>query len=439
MSVPITARLTALNHLNGPKLEDLGNGTYRLTADNKKQYKIVRIAEHKYSVTKDYQQRSKSFARRVAHFFAILFGCTTCQKLEKSLAKDDKPLKLAVTRKVAAGKIKKAMKTYLENKASAREKSAPNERFYTMTNPGRKAYNGGNLTFYFDKDEKLPTIRTPEKKQDIKAEPESSTLPHPTALPDPKMQTEAMPAIGGACKTLTGADSRYVALEFKQSATEQGTKNFNQVAESLRDLKYCHPGIAVNGKLILAHNAGKNLCQHAESNKISIRSFRGVCENLQQMHSKRMAHRDIKPDNLTMDSKGQVNLIDFDGAVIIGVTDRNYQAAGKKNVFITDQYTTKQLQRQIKQGTGQAFNDNDNYAMLLSMIVATDNQLAGLTNIKYMPDPSVFYDVRDRSRLEAWIKTNVKSEYQEKVYNFMRNPAVNRLPTSIFNLIQWPE
>ncbi len=122
-----------------------------------------------------------------------------------------------------------------------------------------------------------------------------------------------------AVKTLTrGADSEVVARRFQQE---------RQILASLE-----HPGIAtlIDGGvteeglpyLVMEFVDGEPIDQYCASHQTSLRDrldlFRQVCSAVQYAHRNLVVHRDLKPSNILISASGNVKLVDFGIAKLLG-------------------------------------------------------------------------------------------------------------------------
>jgi tRNA A-37 threonylcarbamoyl transferase component Bud32 len=67
--------------------------------------------------------------------------------------------------------------------------------------------------------------------------------------------------------------------------------------------------------LVLDYFPGKNLAQYAEDQRLSARKSAGIvariCRAVEAAHARGIAHKDLKPDNVVVDAKGEPHVIDF--------------------------------------------------------------------------------------------------------------------------------
>ncbi|HEX6133036.1 MAG TPA: serine/threonine-protein kinase, partial [Longimicrobiales bacterium] len=107
-------------------------------------------------------------------------------------------------------------------------------------------------------------------------------------------------------------------------------RRFRAERQILADLR--HPNIArlLDGGtapdgtpyLVMEYVDGEPITVHAERNGLALRErlrlFQEICDAVQHAHESLVVHRDIKPSNILVDADGQVKLLDFGIAKLLG-------------------------------------------------------------------------------------------------------------------------
>ena len=461
--VGITNRLAALKFPNAASLHQEDETTYLLVADNQKKYKVIKLEGGKLSVTRDYTPREKSFLYAIAKAIKHLLGKTSCQQIEKAFTHEPSLFELAKVKNEpsssSSSKVSFSNNDYSDDKYSkaslkiqsvvrgfiARKKVAqikqPNSAFYTMKHPSLKSYDDKPLTYYFDRKGKLPTSRPPIKQTETKPSKNSgaaSTVNQSSHLP-PAAKPKDDGVLEGATKVLKGRDDTKVALETKLPMTRGSANRINRIALALKDYKSCLTGVAVNSKLILAKNGGQDLLEYCKTRRLKIKSFRAPCSDLKRLHQNKMAIRDIKPANMTIDDQGNIKFIDLDSMYVPDVTPRECSAPkdsqGRLWVLGTAGYVTKELVESRDTLDIDLYN-TDNYAMLLSMLETTTDHYHDLTRVNDIPEKSVLNQM-NRNHFDQWVKLYIKPEYQDQVKHFMLNPANVTFEEPLYDIINW--
>ncbi len=131
---------------------------------------------------------------------------------------------------------------------------------------------------------------------------------------------------------------RIVALKVIRAdhAGDDLLHRFRREAESLARLR--HPGIAQiydagamdtpagpQPYLAMEMIHGEPITRHADGLALKpnerIDLFLGVCDAVEHMHESGVVHRDLKPDNILVNSRGEPRIIDFGVAMFVGAPD----------------------------------------------------------------------------------------------------------------------
>ncbi len=93
---------------------------------------------------------------------------------------------------------------------------------------------------------------------------------------------------------------------------------------------------------------GKNLINHCHSTQLDIKPrlmlFQQVCSAVSFAHNKLVIHRDLKPDNILVDSNNQVKLLDFGIAKIIG---DNHTTKTQTQIYTPDYAAPEQINGEL--------------------------------------------------------------------------------------------
>jgi len=182
--------------------------------------------------------------------------------------------------------------------------------------------------------------------------------PKPHKLADRFPQFEILDLLGyggmGAVyKARQKSLDRLVALKIiKPDAVDAPgfAERFDREAKALAKLSHSNiVSIHDSGKsdglyyFVMEYVDGTNLRRLIESKELApeqaIRIIPQVCEALQFAHDEGIVHRDIKPDNILVDSKGRVKIADFGLAKLLGKTSINeHTLTGTHQVMGTPRY-----------------------------------------------------------------------------------------------------
>ena len=93
---------------------------------------------------------------------------------------------------------------------------------------------------------------------------------------------------------------------------------------------------------------GQNIINYCTENNLNIKSrlklFQQICSAVSFAHNKLIIHRDIKPDNILVDSHGQVKLLDFGIAKII---DDNQSIKTQTQIYTPDYAAPEQINGEL--------------------------------------------------------------------------------------------
>ncbi|MBI4245184.1 MAG: protein kinase, partial [Planctomycetes bacterium] len=114
--------------------------------------------------------------------------------------------------------------------------------------------------------------------------------------------------------------NRYVALKFLDKVSDEGLKRFKTEAENIS--KLTHPNIvpiyevgSIDGKYYIAmrYIEGKTLSKLIGilTLKEYVQIIKEVCKAIEYAHSQGIIHRDLKPQNIIIDEKQNVFVMDF--------------------------------------------------------------------------------------------------------------------------------
>lgn len=207
-----------------------------------------------------------------------------------------------------------------------------------------------------------------------------------------------------------------VVLKELIHSSEKGRELFDREAMTMRSLNlkgvpsvtdYFDEGN--KSFIVQSYVDGETLSQRLKRSKLTesegMTLLNSILEILNQIHMKGIIHRDIKPDNIIIDSNGEYNLIDF-GAVKIAAAVNN---EGKSNTNIgTPGYAA------IEQLNGNALKASDIYS--LGMVVA--ESITGV-NVKQLRRGA---DVEDINLAEF----NIKNDNLIKIVKKMTEVVVDK-------------
>ncbi|MBW3517131.1 hypothetical protein KO537_20805 [Shewanella sp. NKUCC01_JLK] len=246
-----------------------------------------------------------------------------------------------------------------------------------------------------------------------------------------KTPTKFNPAGKGTYKQLVRQDSQFVQLHIHNDTFDIDKNKYNQLAmNQLRSHPSICPSIYVNDSTMIAHNGGIEVAQLIEQgDKIPLIHFKSLLEDLCSLHSKEIFLHDIKPENLTY--KGShVYHIDVENLV---APDYNH---GENGIVYTPEYTTVLLMNAISNEDPLADQNQDNYAILLSMIEATSGDFFPNTPVV---NTQRFYGLlgKDLIRAQGWIQEHIKPEYQATAGALLQCPGTNSDLTPLIDMINW--
>ena len=145
---------------------------------------------------------------------------------------------------------------------------------------------------------------------------------------------------GKVFEVMNGGSGKIMALkEVKNEPLKEGLDVFAKMrAEFDLVSRLCHPNIIKyysvhlnaknNVQLFMEHSGAAPLSRHSQNGPISdiymLRMYsRQILEGLRYLHSKRICHLDIKPDNIMMNWQGVLKIVDFGSAVRVDSGDLN--------------------------------------------------------------------------------------------------------------------
>lgn len=106
----------------------------------------------------------------------------------------------------------------------------------------------------------------------------------------------------------------------------------------------------------------------------------GICDALQAAHTQGIWHRDIKPENILLDQNGQVKIVDFGIARIVGDPQRNFTLTRTGGVLGSAAYMAPEQHESPR--------DVDHRADIYSLGVVIYEMLTGELPLGRFPDPS---------------------------------------------------
>lgn len=107
-------------------------------------------------------------------------------------------------------------------------------------------------------------------------------------------------------------------------------------------------GVSTDGDpyLVMEYVPGEPIHTFCTAHGIALRErlklFQGVCEAVQFAHQNLVVHRDLKPDNILVDSEGKPHLLDFGTAKLISSAEADVKSAFTREGFLsfTPQYAS---------------------------------------------------------------------------------------------------
>ena len=275
---------------------------------------------------------------------------------------------------------------------------------------GKSDFAKEQMRYFFDPKRKLPPYRTPKDKLDKKWQDK------------------------GGYKKLIAEDDDFVALEMfpsHQLSTQQ-QMDMNTIARALIKYTSFSPCIAISDSLIIAKNEGICLNFHLRVNKeITIFPFESICKDLADAHKNLIFHRDISLENITI-FKNTLKLIDTEDVALPELN--NYSLLCGKQ-----QYATVELMHGKTQGSKEMLRAADDYALLVTMMLATtaDIKLPKTSQQHPIPMNSIYYG--QSLKVCSWLTVAIKANYYSCVLDFVKSPSKNPLDISIHEAINWKE
>jgi len=157
-------------------------------------------------------------------------------------------------------------------------------------------------------------------------------------------QIDSLLGSGGMGEVYKGqrADKLYnqtVAIKVMKGQSTSRKERFNKERQRLASLN--HPNIAKiidgglsesqNPYMVMDYIQGHTLFDYVSSNKLSrtarLDLFSTICHAVSHAHSQLIIHRDIKSDNILVDSDKHIKLVDFGIATLIGEEDETKRGA----------------------------------------------------------------------------------------------------------------
>jgi tRNA A-37 threonylcarbamoyl transferase component Bud32 len=168
-------------------------------------------------------------------------------------------------------------------------------------------------------------------------------------------------------------------------------ERFTREARAMARLS--HPNIVtvhdfgeVNGLyyLIMEFVEGPNLRQVLQASKLApdeaLKVVPQICDALQYAHEQGIVHRDVKPENILFDKRGQVKIADFGLAKLLGRDGKAFTLTGTQQVMGTPHYMApEQVDRPL---------EVDHRADIYSLGVVFYEMLTGELPLGRFPPPS---------------------------------------------------
>ncbi len=275
---------------------------------------------------------------------------------------------------------------------------------------------GTNSTFYFDKHRKL------------------------SHLTKPRYDSSANCTEGGTFKEIAGRDNKNIELRVKDPNFP--AKKFNEIARALVRFKYIVQSGYVENKTILAIDYKSDLhhLRFTERKEIPLCAFRGIVEEMGDMHKNNFFLTDIKPENMILDKGGNARHIDPD-MCIIGDKEGKIEI---KNVGGTPEYITSGIvdgkefgnQKEKKK----ACEAHDQFAMLQTMMKVTGdpNLVSAVADFnRDFAERGLSSGVKITHAHEIWISKNILPEYRDEIKRFLGNPIKHKLGMPLDAAIKW--
>ena len=150
------------------------------------------------------------------------------------------------------------------------------------------------------------------------------------------------------------AEGGSVLISTRQDVFQNGLARFEEEAKSLLLLNSIEGIVSVHdfvranntGYIVMEYLPGKSLLQilnerYAPMDQKEVLTLMNpVMDSLIQLHAQNMIHRDISPDNLIMDEKGRLVLIDFGAAKDVDVFGHTVSVTLKHSYAPIEQYSS---------------------------------------------------------------------------------------------------
>jgi serine/threonine protein kinase len=110
----------------------------------------------------------------------------------------------------------------------------------------------------------------------------------------------------------------------------------------------CNRSLAAEIKTLLA--AGKNFASDPLTNKNMLRNMLEISEGLAFLHSKKIIHADLRPQNIMLDERGVAKISDYGLARIVGQNEFSAFGRSPKNTFMAPELFINMFQGKRVQG-----------------------------------------------------------------------------------------
>lgn len=351
--------------------------------------------------------------------------------------------------KRAVGTIESAWKDHLTHVANTDQKRHFKEYRSTHEHYRTLVYEPENTDIYplrkeerdkwifFCSPAKRPTLRYPIVAVPAVTEVEQSGT---------GSEAERIATVQGRFKEVLVSDKRFIALSPVAAGTFEHRDE--ERLDPLRAIASLVFSTVINGKLIIARNAGTTLFDYlAKGGQLPMIVFQALVLDVDRMHALPERGgafaRDLKLENtcirltagepLPAGPLPSARLIDFEDDVLFGdelLQLRPEHARG------TRECQTDALMRDLyagpAAGRSAAANALDLYALLLMMVAATaepgsELQRAALCEHRQVPaldvHPGAMHD-GNAELFKAWIEAHVQPEHAEDVRRLLTDPAV---------------
>ncbi len=247
----------------------------------------------------------------------------------------------------------------------------------------------------------------------------------------------------------TAGSTEIVPTTAQAETYQKGLKRYLEEAQNLSKFYQLSGIVSVKdffyengtGYIVMEYIDGVNLKQYLEQNggripEVKVRSLmKPVLESLVEIHNTGLVHRDISPDNVMVDKKGRIKLIDF-GSVRdqSTVDEKTYTVTLKHGFAPPEQYYAKG-----KQGPW-----TDIYsicATMYRMLTGKNppNSIERLTNDEYVSP--AYLGVNISPKLDYVLRKGLSLKYEDRYQNIQQliddmykpNNAVNSVSVNVVN------